>query len=393
MGVQPGIGSGALPLIAQRLRAAASATSTSSECMSRKKYAAAPPSRNPAGEGVVASGRSASLVDVAALVGVSVGTVSRALSRPEMISEVTRRRVQQAVEQVGYVPNGSARAMAMRRTMTVGAIIPRFGSISFATMVQTLESALAQAGYTLLLTAPDRLNPEPAKLVHKVLSRNVDALVLLGSEHPPEVLTVLAQRSIPFVQVWTLDGRYGPCVGFDEQLAAGLVIDYLAAGGHRRVGFLGGYRAGNQRAQARFAGVTRAIARHGLTLREDAVLEVEYGFREGFDAMRRVIAARTDVTAMVCGNDYLAAGALAALDKAGIDVPGQMSVVSFNDNEFAPFLHPPLTTVHLPISEMGSAAARLLLTRLAGDAGPSSVNIPVELIERESAGPAPAERG
>jgi LacI family transcriptional regulator len=92
---------------------------------------------------------------------------------------------------------------------------------------------------------------------------------------------------------------------------------------------------------------------------------------------------------MVCGNDYLAAGALAALDQAGIDVPGRMSVVSFNDNEFAPFLHPPLTTVHLPISEMGKAGAQLLLSRLTGDSSPSTVNLPVTLIERGSAGPAP----
>lgn len=357
--------------------------------MPRKKLTGALTSDGLAASGPIFSGRGASLEDVAALAGVSAGTVSRALSRPEMISESTRRRVQNAVDRVGYVPNGAARAMAMRCTMTVGAIIPRFGGSSFTTMVQALEVTLARAGYTLLLAAPDHLRPEPLELVRKVLARGVDALALLGSQHPPEVFNMLAQRSTPFVQLWTQDGHQGPCVGFDEQHAAALLIEFLAAHGHRRIGFIGGHQADNERAQVRFAGLTRAIAKHGLILRDDAVLQVEYGFREGFDAMQRVIAAGADITAIVCGNDYLAAGALAALDQAGISVPGQLSLVSFNDNDFAPFLHPPLTTVHLPIQEIGQAGAQLLLARLRNESCPAAVNLAVALVERGSAGPAP----
>jgi LacI family transcriptional regulator len=361
--------------------------------MSRKKATPALVSDGLIAPEFTVSGRGASLEDVAALAGVSAGTVSRALSRPEMISESTRLRVQKAVERVGYVPNGAARAMAMRCTMTVGAIIPRFGGSSFATMVQALELTLARAGYTLLLAAPDHLGPEPVELVRKVLARGVDALALLGSQHPTEVFTMLAQRATPFVQLWTQDAHQGPCVGFDEQHAAALLIEFLAAHGHRTIGFIGGHQAGNERAQVRFAGLTRAIAKHGLMLRDEAVLQVKYGFREGFDAMQSVIAAATDVTAMVCGNDYLAAGALAALDQCGVGVPGQMSVVSFNDNDFAPFLHPPLTTVHLPIQEIGEAGAQLLLSRLRNESYPAATNLPVALIERGSAGPAPAVAG
>lgn len=358
--------------------------------MPRKKASPAPLSHSLVASEIAFGGRGASLEDVAALAGVSAGTVSRALSRPEMISESTRLRVQQAVDRVGYVPNGAARAMAMRCTMTVGAIIPRFGGSSFATMVQALESTLARAGYTLLLAAPDHLGPEPVALVRKVLARGVDALALLGSQHPPEVFTMLAQRATPFVQLWTQDAQHGPCVGFDEPHAAALLIEFLARHGHRSIGFIGGHRSGNERAQVRFAGLTRAIAKHGLVLRDEAVLEVDYGFREGFDAMQRVIAAATDVTAMVCGNDYLAAGALAALDQSGISVPAQLSVVSFNDNDFAPFLHPPLTTVHLPIQELGEAAAQLLLAKLRNESCRDAINLPVSLVERRSAGTAPS---
>ena len=121
-------------------------------------------------------GKTASLDDVAALAGVSAGTVSRVLSRPDMISEATRKRVLEAVDRLGYVPNGAARAMAMRRTMAIGALIPRFGSSSFPTMVQALESALAREGYTLLLAAPDHQTPQSAAMVRTMLERGVDAM-------------------------------------------------------------------------------------------------------------------------------------------------------------------------------------------------------------------------
>lgn len=331
--------------------------------------------------------RAASLEDVAALAGVSTGTVSRALSRPEMISEATRRRVLEAVERLGYVPNGAARAMAMRRTSTVGAVIPRFGTSSFPTMVQALETTLAQRAYTLLLAAPDNKGVQTSEMVRTLLARGVDALVLLGSRHPQEVFTLLKTQGTPFVQLWTQDDSLGPCVGFDESQAASLVVDHLADLGHREIGFIGGYTTNNDRADARLMGLMRAVARRGLTLREDATVETEYGLQEGFDAMERIRLGGSPITALVCGNDYLAAGALAALDQAGVPVPQRLSVVSFNNNEFSPFTHPPLTTVHLPIMEMGERAGRHLLAVLQNQDPEPAVPLQVRLVVRRSTGP------
>lgn len=333
--------------------------------------------------------RTASLEDVATLAGVSAGTVSRALSRPDMISEATRQRVHEAAERIGYVPNGAARAMAMRRTLAIGAIIPRFGGSSFPTMVQALESALAQQGYTLLLAAPDHLSPPSATMVRTLLERGVDALALLGSQHPRSVFTLLNTHGTPFVQLWTQDDTQGPCVGFDEHQAAALVIEHLADLGHRRLGFIGGHTQHNERAQARLIGLTRAIARRGLMLPENAMVETEYGFQQGFDAMEQIRRRCCDITAVVCGNDYLAAGALAALDRGQVMVPAQLSVASFNDNDFAPFLHPPLTTVHLPIREMGEQGAKLLLSRLQHLAQEPMAQLQVKLMVRQSTGPVP----
>lgn len=328
--------------------------------------------------------RAASLEDVAALAGVSTGTVSRTLSRPHMISEATRKRVQEAAERIGYVPNGAARAMAMRRTLTVGALIPRFGSSSFPTMVQALEATLAKQGYTLLLAAPDNNNPNSSGMVRTLLERGVDGIALLGSKHAPEVFALLSGHGTPFVQLWSQDDSRGPCVGFDEHEAAALVIDHLADLGHRRLGFIGGFVLNNERAQARQAGLMRAVARRGLLLQEDAVIQTAYGIQEGFDAMEQIRLRRTTVTAVVCGNDYLAVGALAALDQAGVSVPAAISVASFNDNDFASFLHPPLTTVRLPIREIGEQAAKVLLSRLGHSIPPLNEPLPVKLMVRRS---------
>ena len=335
------------------------------------------------------SPRSASLADVAALAGVSTGTVSRALSRPDMLSEATRAHVLAAAQRLGYVANGAARALAMRRTMTVGAIVPRFGGSSFPTLVQALETTLAAAGYTLLLSAPEHQRGQDPALLRAMLERGVDAVALLGAEQPPPVFAALAAHQRPFVLMWAQHSPEGMCVGFDEAAAAALLIDHLAALGHRSLGFIGGRTADNERARQRQRGLMQAIAQRGMQLAPDALVETDYGFREGFEAMQTLLARRAAVSAVVCGNDYLAAGALSALDRAGIAVPGQLSIASFNDNHFAAYLHPPLTTVRLPIHEMGELAGQYLVARLRGAAPPPCPLLPLQIMVRDSTGPAP----
>ncbi|MEO8278732.1 MAG: LacI family DNA-binding transcriptional regulator [Ideonella sp.] len=336
-------------------------------------------------------GRSASLADVASLAGVSTGTVSRALTRPTMISQATRERVLAAAERLGYVANGAARALAMRRTMTVGAVVPRFGTSSFPTMIQALESTLAAEGYTLLLAAPEHHNIHEGTILRALLERGVDAVALLGSEHPPEVFGLLATHRTPYVMMWSAPSNAGPSVGFDESAAAAMLIEHLAGLQHREIGFIGGRTTDNERALRRLQGLTQAIARRGLLLCEEALIETEYGFREGFEAMTEILNRRTRVSAVVCGNDYLAAGALSALDRANVAVPGQISIASFNDNDFAPFLHPPLSTVRLPIREMGERAGAYLLAKIQNNQPPAPELLAVELIVRCSTGPCPVK--
>jgi LacI family transcriptional regulator len=211
-------------------------------------------------------------------------------------------------------------------------------------------------------------------------------------------MAMLAAQRTPHVMLWAPPGtgRASMSVGFDEPAAASLVIDHLADLGHRRIGFIGGRTVDSERARRRLRDLSAAITRRGLTLCADAVLETEHGFREGFEAMQQ-IRARTGAargvsapTAIVCGSDYLAAGALAALDQAGVAVPQSLSIASFNDNEFAPFLHPPLTTVRLPIREMGEQAGARLIALLRAEKPGRQAPLAIQLQLRGSTGPAPA---
>jgi LacI family transcriptional regulator len=308
-----------------------------------------------------------------------------------MVSESTRARVLSAAAQLGYVANGAARALARRCSRTVGAIVPRFGSSSFSATVQALESTLAGAGFTLLLSAPDHERLREPMTLRTLLEHGVDAVALLGADHGSDTYALLARHRVPFVLLWTQPSDPTlPAIGFDEGAAGELLVSHLVSLGHRAIGFIGGRTRDNERARRRFQGVVRAVAGSGIRLLPEAVVETDYGFREGYDAMKKIVATRARITAVLCGNDYLAGGALAACHEAGVEVPASLSVASYNDNEFAAFLQPPLTTVRLPVAEIGRAAAAYLIDRLAGRDAVAPSALPIELVVRKSTGRAPS---
>lgn len=348
-----------------------------------------PRARVPSGSARDASSRPVSIVDVARLAGVSPGTVSRAISRPEMISQRTRDRVLRAADELGYVANVAARALVMRQSRTVGAIVPRTGMANYGQLVNALEAELARLGYTLLLAAPRQQDARESAVLQTLLEHRVDAVAILGANPPAEILATLEKHRKPFVLMWGHQSRHGDCIGYDEATAADVLIAHLHELGHRQVGLISGYTARRERSARRKQCILEALARHGMTLSERANTETEHGFREGFDAARAWLAepARlTDVTAIVCSADYLAAGALSAFNQAGLQIPRDLSLASFNDNDFSAYLHPPLTTVRLPIREIGTQAARYLAERLAGQAPAAPSPLPVSLIVRSSTG-------
>jgi LacI family transcriptional regulator len=332
------------------------------------------------------SRKTAKLADVARAAQVSSATVSRALSLPHKVKPATAARINQAVETLGYVAHGAARALASRRTRTMGAIIPTLDNAIFANTVHALQKALDEAGYMLLIASHEFDAVVEARLTRTLVERGVDGLVLLGTTHDPGLLQMLETHQIPYVLTWALDtsGRH-PCVGFDNRAAGVHIARHLLELGHREVAMVSGVTAGNERARERLEGVRAALAGHGLSLSPQRLLEKPYTLSAGRDGLREVLdAGGVQPTAVICGNDVLAIGALAECHERGLRVPGQISITGFDDMEIAAMITPALTTVHFPAAELGALAAQQLLARLAGQPVALRTELPVELVVRES---------
>jgi len=336
--------------------------------------------------------RPASLADVAAMAGVSTGTVSRTLSRPEMISEETRERVMRAVEQLGYVANGAARALAMRRSHTIGAVVLKFGSSNFSQVVEGLESEVARKGYTLLLSAPVPDGKTEFAALAAMLARGVDAIALLGFEDLEETRGILARYPVPYAHLWANPASGGHCIGLDEARNGQIALAHASDLGHTRIGLIWGQVEGplRYRSRQRLQGVMAAAQERGVTIVHESCVHTEHGFEQGLQAAEKVLAAGTGITAILCASDYLAVGAMRGLQQNGIRVPDDISVISFNDNDFSAYVNPPLTTVHLPIRQVGMKAGHYLLSRLGENMGPDGYALDVSLKARGSSAPAPA---
>ncbi len=334
---------------------------------------------------------SARLADVAHSAGVSLSTASRAMAEPGLVRNDTREKVEKAAARLGYMPHGAARALASRRSRTIGAVLPTVDNPIFASATQAIARELGASGYTLLLAAYDYVSDTEVTVTRALLERGVDGLVLVGSDHPPELFQVVEQAGIPCEFTWTLDSSgYRHCVGFSNRLAAARATQHLLELGHRKFAVLSGHTASNDRARERLAGVREALAARGL-LAEERILETTFSLGHGRAALRELLdrPAGRDFTALVCGNDLLALGALLECQARGIRVPEELSITGFDDIELAAELPPGLTTLHVPSAEIGRRAAVRLLERLAGREVAREEQLPVELIVRGTTGPPP----
>ncbi|MGI8894738.1 MAG: LacI family DNA-binding transcriptional regulator [Casimicrobiaceae bacterium] len=323
--------------------------------------------------------------DVAKLARVSTATVSRALSRPDMVRSGTRERIQRAIERLDYVSDGVARALSTRRTHTIGAVIPTLNNAIYAVSTHSLQKTLEQAGYTLLLACHEFDLAAEARMLRAFASRGVDALVLVGTRHNAETRKLLPSLGLPYVFTWAIDrARRHASVGFDNRAAGRMIAEYLLQLGHKRIGMVSGVLAGNDRARDRMLGVKAALERAGLALPPESVVQATYSLESGRAGLAELLRTQP-VSAVVCGNDVLAIGAIQEAQRMGLDVPGELSVTGFDDMEFATVVTPALTTVRFPITDIGVEAARHIIERLDGKARPRCIELPLELAVRQSA--------
>lgn len=331
------------------------------------------------------------LAEVARAAGVSLATASRALAEPALVREATRERVQEAVNMLGYVPHGAARALASRRTRAIGAVFPPVDNPIFAAATHALARELSAAGYTLLLASHDYDPGAEIAAARALIERGVDGLVLVGMDHDPGLFPLLERSALPYEITWSIDtAGYQHCVGLSHRLASARVTQHLLELGHREFAVIAGEMAHNDRARDRLAGVHEALASRGIELAPARIVEAPFAVAQGRAALVRLLAEAPGFTALVCGNDPLAIGALLECAARGIAVPAKLSIAGFDDVDLAAEMSPGLTTVRVPSAEIGRLAGQRLLARIAGKRVRRVEEMPAPLVVRGTTGPAPA---
>ena len=330
------------------------------------------------------------LKDVARLAEVSTATVSRCLNSPDRVVKSTRERVLAAVDQLGYAPNFGARALAAKRTNTIGAIIPTMENAIFARGIQAFQEELGLHGMTLLVASSSYSEEVEREQVRTLCARGADALLLIGHHRDAGIYDFLDDRSIPVLVAWAYQPSRGrSSIGFDNRAAMREMAETVISEGHRRLAVISAPTAANDRASERVEGIREAMAAHGLDPAGLHLVETPYSVENGDRAFGEVMAGSAPPTAVLCGNDVLAVGALRAARRMGLSVPGDVSITGFDDIELAQLVEPPLTTVHVPHRDMGRKAARMLVEALNGEATGDSIRLDTCLIRRQTLGPAP----
>ena len=328
------------------------------------------------------------LSDVARLAGVSAATASRAINYPEKVSATLRQKVAAAITQLDYVPDGAARALATRRSRTIGAVMPTLDFAIFAAGVVSLQNRLHAAGYTLLLANAEYDLAKEAQEVRTLIERGVDGLVLVGALRAPEVYGLLHRRGVPFVNTYIYSpGDDHPCIGVDQYGAAYRVVEYVLELGHRDVAIITSPHQDNDRIKARQDGFLAALHAGGVRPADHHVVEAPDVVADSRTAMRALMAPGAAVTAVICATDTLAIGALAEARALGLRVPEDISITGFDDLDLTMHVEPPLTTVHVPAAELGERAAEYLLNRINHRSVPDRVELSAELVVRGSTAP------
>ncbi len=332
----------------------------------------------------------ARLKDVAHLAGVSTATVSRSVNSPDAVSQALRERIDKAIRQLNWVPHSSARALATNRTLTVGAIVPTLGNEHFAKGIETLQEAIEAAGYTLFVACLEYDLDRELRQVRKMVERGVDAMVLVGEMHLPELYALLSAHGTPVINSFTYrPGSPRLCVGVDNYRAIAQSVRYLLDLGHTRFGMLVQEYNQNDRTHARYTGVVDTLASAGLAMRPEHVVEGHSGIETGRNLFRQLIHAPNRPTAIICANGSLGIGAMIEAQAMGISVPGELSIVSFDDFEIMSQLPTPISAIRVPSAAIGRKTAEILIAQLTGKPLPAETEFEAEFFIRASSGPPP----
>jgi LacI family transcriptional regulator len=302
-----------------------------------------------------------------------------------VVSSTVAAAIDSAIEQLGYMRNDSARSLRSNRSRLVGAVIPTLRHSIYAEMLAGLQHVLEKNGFAVIYNTSEYNIDEEYSQARTLVERGVEAIVLVGTRHRAKTFDLISAHNITCALTYALlDGLAFTSIGFDNHRAAAVAANKLHDLGHRRFGMLAGITANNDRAQARVDGFVETLTAKGIDRQNIAIRESRYQIGDGRTAMASLLNENPNVTALFCGSDVLAIGAIYECRQRGISIPGDLSIIGFDNLEISAYTDPPLTTLNVPAYEMGSETGQYIVRSEPGNGAARRIELNVELIERST---------
>ncbi|HEX2398526.1 MAG TPA: LacI family DNA-binding transcriptional regulator [Mycobacterium sp.] len=326
-------------------------------------------------------GKGATIRDVAALAGVSLGTASRVLSGHPATSNEARAAVNEAATALGYRPNAQARSLRLTRTQAIGLLVSDVRNPFFADVAHAAEQAALGADYVTLLGNANESVEQQDRYIETFLTQRVDGVVLAPQGLGSGSLEALINSAMPVVFVdRTVDGFDVPSVTTDSRIGLDEAVAHLAAAGHTRIGYIAGPQAIST-GRDRHAAFLDALPRHGLTVDPELVTFGDFQEESGIKAAEQLLSATPRPTALLAADNLMALGALAAIRSHGLRIGDDIEVIAFDDIEWLAQFDPPISVIAQDAHEVGRRAVDLLLRIINGET-PESITLPTTFIDR-----------
>lgn len=313
--------------------------------------------------------------EVAKFAGVSPITASRALNNPKLVKDSTRRRVEAAAKQLNFIPNFAAGILSRDKSNMVGVIVPTLSNSIFADTIQALSETISSQGIQLLIGTNNYSIDREEDIIRTFISHRADGLILTGHTHTVYSEELIKSFAIPTVEIWNLrKGRDFVCVGMSNYRAAYEMTEYLIKKGYKRIGYIGGLLANNDRSEDRLNGYRDALKHYGVEFDSSIIRESEFSLLNGAEAMRSLLTLTHRPDCVFASSDIIAFGALIECQNKGISIPDDIALAGFDDAVIGSMTKPGLTTVRVPRRQIGLKAGSVIMKLLQKDPDISSVN-------------------
>lgn len=330
--------------------------------------------------------KKADIQSVAKRARVSASTVSRFFNHPDLLKPTTRRRIERAVKTEGYIRNRAAQTIHGIRSGTIGVLVPTIDHTIFAEVVQAFSDTVSEEGFTILLASHGYDQQREYAILRKFLEHRVDGVALTGLDHDEAVFQLIDSQAVPTVLMWNYAAdSVLPSVGASNEMAGQLIAKHVLSLGHRDIACMFAPVEGNDRAKARSAAILRTLGAKGVTVPTDWHLTTVYSIAASKRDAIELFQSDRRPTALICGNDILATGALYAAMTVGLKVPEDITIVGIGDFKGSSEVEPALTTVRLPARRIGRNAG-LSLAQAIKDPAAERLNVECEpeLVVRRS---------